>query len=91
MLSRILSDRCLSHVCLSVNCGQTVGWLKMPLGPVVGLGPGDIVIGVDPAPALLPHGKGHSSEQTPIFLLVSIVAKQLPISATVELLLGDRL
>jgi len=36
----MLSDRCLS--CLSVMlvyCGQTVGWIKMPLGTEVGLGP----------------------------------------------------
>ena len=26
-----------SHVC----CGQTAGWIKMPLGTEVGLGPGD--------------------------------------------------
>jgi len=44
----MLSDRCLSvclscHVCLSVRlvyCCQTVGWIKMPLGMQVGLGPG---------------------------------------------------
>ena len=26
-----------------VYCGQTVGWIKMPLGTGVGLGPGDTV------------------------------------------------
>jgi len=36
-----------------VYCGQTVGWIRMPLGTEVGLGPGH------PAPP--PHGKGHSS------------------------------
>jgi len=45
----MLSDRCLSclSVCLSVTlvyCGQTVGWIKMPLGAKVGLGPGHIVL-----------------------------------------------
>jgi len=34
-----------------------VGWIKMPLGTEVGLGPGDIVLDGDPAP----HGQGHSS------------------------------
>jgi len=29
-----------AHVC----CGQTVGWIKMLLGTVVGLGLGDIVL-----------------------------------------------
>jgi len=40
-------------VCLSVTlvyCGQTVGWIKMKLGVQVGLGPGHIVLGGDPAP-----------------------------------------
>ena len=29
--------------CPIVRCGQTPGWIKMPLGTEVGLGPGDIV------------------------------------------------
>jgi len=48
-------------VCLSatlVYCGQTVGWIKMPLGTEVGLGLGDIVLNGDPAPSPL---KGHNS------------------------------
>jgi len=39
--------------CLSVTlvyCGQTVGWIKMPLGMEVGLGPGHAVLDGDPAP-----------------------------------------
>ena len=32
-------------------CGQTTGWIKMPLGTKVGLGPGDIVLGGDPTPS----------------------------------------
>jgi len=44
-----------AHVC----CGQTAGWIKMPLGREVDLGPGDIVLDGDPAAP-----KGHSS---PIF------------------------
>jgi len=35
-----------AHVC----CGQTPGWIKMPLGTMVGLGPGNIVLDADPAP-----------------------------------------
>jgi len=27
-----------------LRCGQTSGWIKMPLGTEVGLGPGDIVL-----------------------------------------------
>jgi len=40
-------------VCLSVTlvyCGQTAGWIKMPLGREVGLGPGDIVLDENQAP-----------------------------------------
>jgi len=36
----------LVHVC----CSQTAGWIKMPLGTEIGLGPGDIVLNGDPAP-----------------------------------------
>ena len=58
---RMLSDRCLCvvSVCLVtlLYCGQTVEWIKMPLGTEVGLGPGDIVLDWDPAPP----ERGHSS------------------------------
>jgi len=43
---------CLS-VCLSetlVYCGQTTGWIEMPLGTEVGLGPCDIALDGDLAP-----------------------------------------
>jgi len=43
--------------CLSVTlvyCDQTAGWIKMPLGTEVGLGPGDVALDEDPAPT----GKG---------------------------------
>jgi len=33
-----------------VYCGQTVGWIKMPLGTEVGLGAGHIVLHRDPSP-----------------------------------------
>jgi len=33
-----------------VRCGQTAGWIEMPLGTEVCLGPGDIVLDGDPAP-----------------------------------------
>jgi len=63
--------------CLSVKlvyCGQTVEWIKMPLGM-------DVVLDGDPAP---PHRKDHSSPST--FRPISIVAKRSPISVTAELL-----
>jgi len=44
-----------------VYCGQTAGWIKMPLGAEVNLGPGDVALDGVAAPPLL---KGA---QTPIF------------------------
>jgi len=57
-----------------VRCGQTPGWIKMPHGMEVGLGPGEFVSGGDPAP---PH-----------FRPMSIVAKRSPISDSAMLFLG---
>jgi len=61
-------------------CGQTVGWVKMPLGREICLGPGDIVFGGDPA---FPW---KWAQQPFTFRAMSVVAKQSPISATAELL-----
>jgi len=55
-----------------VFCGQTVGWIKMKLGTEVGLGPGHIVLDVDPALPSPPQ-----SGTAPNFLPMSIVAKRL--------------
>jgi len=43
-LRPMLSDRCLVCLVTLVCCGQTVGWIKMPLGTEIGLGPCDIVL-----------------------------------------------
>jgi len=48
-----------------------VGWIKMPLGMEVGLGPGDIVTGTQ-----LPPWKGHSNPP-PTSQPMSVVAKWL--------------
>ena len=40
-------------------CIQTAGWIKMPLGVEVGLGPDRIVLGGDPAPPFPPPKTGH--------------------------------
>ena len=40
-----------------VHCGQTVGWIKIPLQLSIGLGPGDIVLDGDPGPAPLFSGR----------------------------------
>ena len=52
---------CLS-VCGLVYCGQTVGWIKMPLGTEVGFDPGDIVVDGDPA-----HPTERGVQQPPLF------------------------
>ena len=54
-----------------VYCGQTAGWLKMPIGRDVGLGPGGIVLDWDPAPS---SQKGGTA---PNFRPMSIAAKRL--------------
>jgi len=64
-----------------VYCGQTVGWITMPLSKEVGLGPGDIVLDGDPAP---PRERGTAA---PTFRTASTVAKRSSISVTAELLL----
>ena len=82
----MLSDRCPVLSVTLVYCGQTAGWIKMPLGTAVDLGPGHIMLDGDSAPP----GKGHSSP--PPLRPMSIVAKRSPISATAEhLLLANRL
>ena len=43
-----------------VYCGQTAGWIKMPLGLKVGLSPGDSVLDGNPAP---PHKGGGAPPQ----------------------------
>jgi len=42
-----------------VRCGQTAGWIKMPLGMEIGLGSGDFVLDGDSAPR---QEKGHSPQ-----------------------------
>ena len=92
----MLSIRCLSvlsvclsvcSVCLSVTllyCGQTVGRIKMKLGVLVGLGPGHIVLGGDPAP---PPLKGHSP-QFSSHICCGQMAPWIKMSLGVELGLG---
>jgi len=57
-----LSDCCPVLSVTLVYCGQTVGWIKIKLDMLLGLGPGHTVLDGDPAP---PPPKGHSP--TPIF------------------------
>ena len=81
LICPMLRDGC--PACLSVTlvyCGQTVGWIKMPLGTDVGLGPGDIVLDGDPA---LPIDRGTA---IPHFSTHCALTRS-PISAAAELFL----
>jgi len=40
-----------------IYCGQTAGWIKMPIGTEVGVGLGDIVLDGNPAPPSPPKKK----------------------------------
>ena len=66
-----LGDLCyrtvVLFVCLDVTlvcCGQTAGWIKMPVGTEVGLGSDDIVLDGDPAPSSPPKKR---AQQPPLF------------------------
>ena len=56
--SDVYKRQFLAHV----HCGQTAGWIKMPLHTEVNLGPGDVVL--DGVPALRERGTAAS---TPLF------------------------
>jgi len=73
-----LEKRHIPHFLSPVYFGQTAGWIKMPLGTVVGLGQRHIVVDGDPAP---PSKGTHTSRN---FWTMSNAAKRSPISATVE-------
>ena len=55
-------------------CGQMAGWIRMPLGMEVGLGPGHIALDGVPAP---PTERGTAAPHFSAF----VVAKRSPISA----------
>jgi len=65
-----------------VYCGQAAGWMKVPLGTEVDLGPGHIVLDGDPATAP-PWQKGHSS---PTLFSPCLLWPRSPISATPQIL-----
>ena len=84
----MLSVRCLSCLsCLSVTlvyCGQTVGRIKMKLGMQVGLGPGHIVLGGDPAPS----PKGAQPPKFSAHICCGQMAAWIKMSLGMELGLG---
>ena len=73
--------------CLSVcnvgvlYCGQTVGWIRMPLGTEVGLGPGDITL--DGNPSFSPKKRGTAA---PHFSAHVYCGQTVAHAATAELL-----
>jgi len=70
MLSDVVCSVCPVLSVTLVYCGQTDGWIKMPLGMEVGLGPGHIVFDGDSAAP-------ERGTAAPTFLPMSIVAKRL--------------
>jgi len=54
----------ISHFSADVCFGQTAGWIKVPLGTKVDLGPGHIVLDGDP---VLPRKKGYSPHFRPVY------------------------
>jgi len=73
----------LAQFSAHVYCGQTDGWMKMPLSTEVDLSPGHVVL--DGNPASLPPRKGHSNP--PSFRPpMSIVAAVAHLSYYTELL-----
>jgi len=81
-------DSCLVPSVTLVYCGQTVGWIKMPLGTEVGPGQGEIVLDGEPISSTQ---KGE--QQVPLFgpYLLWPNRKRSPISATCFVLSLSRL
>jgi len=58
------SGRAAPHFLAHIYCGQTAGWIRIPLGTEVALGPGDVVLDGDPASPVergtaAPHFSAH--------------------------------
>ena len=59
----------LPHFSANICCGQTAGWIEVPLGREVGLGPGDIVLdGTQITP--------HPQEAQPLQLMAHVYCGQ---------------
>jgi len=87
----VLSDRCLSVLsCLSIGVlWQTVGWIKMQLRVMVGLGPGDSVLVGNPAP---PPKRGTASPKfRPMSIFCGSTARwiKMRLGTEVGLVTGD--
>jgi len=71
-----------SQFSADVRIGQRAGWIKMPLGMLVGLGPCHVVLDGD-----LATRKEHNSP--PLFSAQCLLWPLLPISATADFLLDN--
>jgi len=58
-----------------VHCGQMAGWIMMPLGTEVNLGPGDIVLDGADLRSSLPPKRGTALQSS--FRFMSVVAYRL--------------
>jgi len=82
-----------------VHYGQMAGWIKMPLGMEIGLGPGDFVLDEDPAPRFpkmgrspaSPPQKGHTAPQISAHVYCGQTAGwiKMPLDTEVNLGQGD--
>jgi len=68
-----------------VYCGQTSGWIKMPLGMEIGLGQGHIVLDGDPGPR---QKMGHSPLQFSAHVYCGQTAGWIKMSLGMEVGLG---
>jgi len=74
------------HFSVHVYCGQTAGWIKMPLGTEVGLGPTNIVRW---GPIhYSPLRKGHSSPQFSAYVHCGQTAESIQMPLNKEVGLG---
>ena len=87
----VLQDRYpFCPVCLSVtlvHCGQTVGWIKMPLDAEVGFGPGDIVLDGNHYFIRWEPSSPTETGTAALHFSPHFALARSPISATAELLL----
>ena len=65
------------------------GWIKMPLGMEIGLGPGDFVLDRDPAPPSPKKGTALPQFSAHIYCGQTAVCIRIPLGTEVGLSLGD--
>ena len=72
-----------------VYCGQTVAWIKMPLGTEVVFGPDDIVLDRDTAPLPKKGVEPHPHFSAHVYCGQTAVCIRIPLGTEVGLSLGD--